>query len=132
MVATVAKIEDTIIGWDFIKRFKLNFEWEGEECFLHDRKSKVKKRLEYITLPHQTRPHLQSIQAVQAVQPDQSSDRLLESDVLFNTFAITKIDSESVENLKKPIPQKYQNLINKYPDLLKTEFKAKANGKPVT
>ena len=49
--------------------------------------------------------------------------------MLFNAAAITKIDSESVE--KVSIPQKYQNLINKYPGLLKTEFKAKSNGNPV-
>ena len=130
MVAAIAKIEDTIIGWDFIKKFKLNFEWQGEDCYLHDRKANVRKRLEYITLPHQSKPHLQSVQSTQADQADQSGHPL-DLEMLFNTSAITKIDSESVDNSKKPISQKYQNLLNKYPGLLKTEFKAKDNGNPV-
>ena len=41
MMATVAKIDDNIIGWDFIKKFKMNFIWEGEECFFYDKKAKI-------------------------------------------------------------------------------------------
>ena len=57
--AAIAKIKDTIIGWDFFRNYKLSFWWSKfGDCYLHDKKANIKKLLEYVAIPHQSRPHL--------------------------------------------------------------------------
>ena len=41
--AAVAKIQDTILGWDFMKKFRLTFWWnKWGDCYLYDKKSNIK------------------------------------------------------------------------------------------
>ena len=120
--AAIAKIEDTILGWDFIKKHKLSFKWEGEDCFLWDRKANAKQLLEFATYPLQNRPHLHSIQAI----PSRASEN---ADFIFSMAAMAELGNDPVAPEK--VPDEYRKLLDKYPALLETSFKAKSNGKTV-
>ena len=52
--AVVCDIQQDILGMDFIKKFRLNFEWDEftqSELFIVDRKAQIKKELKIITVP---------------------------------------------------------------------------------
>ena len=52
MKATIADIEESIIGFDFIQKYRLNFEWnEFGDMVLHDKKSKTSSVLKCVTVP---------------------------------------------------------------------------------
>ena len=126
ITAAIAKIKDTIIGWDFIKKFRLSFWWSNwGDCYLYDRKAKIKKLLEYVTLPHQSRPHLESIRVL---------EESFTPAMCFDVAAMANCDSadtSSADAEKFKIPPEYQTLIDRYPSLLKSEFIAKSNGQNV-
>ena len=119
--AAIANLEETIIGWDFIKKYRLSFYWdENGECYLYDRKAQVKKHLEFISVPHQSRPHLSRI--------DKNSEECVEgATVLFDTAAMQVCDN-SVSDKPEPaksesaktvhIPNEYQTLLNRFPNLM--------------
>ena len=53
--AAIAKIEETILGWDFIKKYRLSFYWDNfGECYLFDRRAGIKKWLQFVAIPHQS------------------------------------------------------------------------------
>ena len=58
---------------------------------------------------------------------------LEEAENLFSMSAMQNIDPAAESGTADPekIPQRYQELLDKYPNLLKTEFSAKSKGKPV-
>ena len=128
--AAIAKVQDTIIGWDFFRKYKLSFWWSDlGDCYLHDRQAKVKKVLEYITIPHQSRPHLRSVESVSFSETENAS-------LMFDTAAMARCDladtfspTQVSDNLE--IPEFYQTLINRFPNLLKTSFTATSNGQKV-
>ena len=102
--AAIAKIEDTILGWDFIIKNKHNFIWEGDECFIYDRKAKIKKLLEFIKIPHQSKPRFDSIQYNAAY--------LEEAEMLYSMATMTACDagSDSSPSEKTEILQSIKTL----------------------
>ena len=137
--AAIAKIKGTIIGWDFIKKYKLSFWWDSwGDCHLHDRQANIKKLLQFVKVPHKS-TRLNSIRVPSTVSVAEES-----AELLFNMAAMKLSDAFSqtaTENLadspeklaeKKPeIPAEFKCLLNKYPSLLQTNFKAKSKGQPV-
>ena len=124
MWVTVAKIQDNIIGWDFIKKFKMNFVWEGETCYFYDKKAKIKKSLDFVSFKHNSRPHLSSIQSM--------AEEVVDTDDFGMLFSCAPMQQSSEEVADKvEIQPEYKALVDKYPQILKTEFRAKSKGESV-
>ena len=121
MTAAIAKIEENILGWDFIKKYKLNFIWEKDECFLYDKKAKIKKQLDFVSFPHLSRPHMHSVHALDSSSLDKQVEEML-----FSTAAMKMCDNNAAEEVNHQ--PEYKALIDKYPQILKTEFSAKSKG----
>merc|ERR1711884_412588 len=52
ILATIADVDQDILGWDFIEKHRLNFEWgQFGDLYIHDRKAKIKQALKYVVLP---------------------------------------------------------------------------------
>ena len=114
--AVVAKIKSTIIGWDFICHFKLNWEWDQwGNIHLVDKKADIKALMQHITVPHMSLPQFSSLEVFEnpVWKPP--------IDFLYEVFTISDLEEEVVENIK--IKPEYQALIDKHPDILKSNFK---------
>ena len=146
MKAAIANIEGIILGWDFIKKYKLSFWWDRwGECHLYDRQADIKKLLEFIKIPYQSTT-LNSIMVPTVADAAFRDENPRET--LFNAQALASIEtvsekimgsansadtfSQTDKNLPVPeISPTYKSLLNKYPNVLKTEFQAKSKGQPV-
>ena len=53
IMATIADVQQDILGWDFIAKHKLDMIWSetGLDLYLFDRKAKIKQPLKFYTLP---------------------------------------------------------------------------------
>ena len=107
ITAIKANVKETILGWDFLKKHRLNFEWtEWGDCYLKDRRNGIKAPLTHTTIPHNSVPRLRHPSA--SVQKD--PEPLEEFDIQFSI--------DSLENIKisqdspKHDPD-YMKLINK-------------------
>ena len=126
IVAAIAQVKDTIIGWDFIKKHKLSIIWnEFDDALLYDRKAKVSTILEYISIPHMSKPHLYMVQTLSTGENSEVS--------AFDVAAMREIDSEAGEqkSSRQIMPEKYEALLQEFPSLLKMDFSAKVNGEKV-
>ena len=53
--AVVCDIQQDILGMDFVKKFKLNFEWDDfGELYIVDRKAQIREPLQVVTVPTDT------------------------------------------------------------------------------
>ena len=69
--AAITDIQKPILGWDFVKKYKMNFEWVGEEITFYDKKAQIRAPLQYAAIPHQSSPSMRSIEVINI---DQESD----------------------------------------------------------
>ena len=93
--AAIAKIKDTIIGWDFFRNYRLSFWWSKfGDCYLHDKKANIKKLLEYVAIPHQSRPHLRAVQALPIHENN--------NDVAFNTASMERLILADTDTADSP------------------------------
>ena len=52
IIATIADVENDILGWDFMYKHKLSMEWDDSEgLILHDKKANIKAKLKCVALP---------------------------------------------------------------------------------
>ena len=49
--AIVCDVAQDILGFDFIKKYKLNFEWEDEELFIVDKRAQIKVPVKILATP---------------------------------------------------------------------------------
>ena len=53
--AAIARIQGMILGWDFIKKYRMSFWWDKwGECYLFDKKANIKKHLHFVNVPHKS------------------------------------------------------------------------------
>ena len=113
IMATIADIEQDIIGWDFISKHKLNFEWnEFGDLVLHDRKANIKSTLKCVSMP------VDSLQTayVQSLRQSYNIPNKAEA------FEVASMKLLAENNKVNEINPKYQQLINKFPEILKPSF----------
>ena len=109
----IANITAPIIGWDFVKEFKLNFIWDPtlEVMYLTDRLATTKTKLQLEKVPFDVDLELK----VEGV----------ESEMQWKTFQQYSQLQNQIAN-KKEIPEKipatYQAIVDKYPELQKENF----------
>ena len=61
MCAVKAKVSEPIIGWNFVKKYRLDLQWtEFGDIMLHDKKAKISTPLHYSSIPHGSCPSFKS------------------------------------------------------------------------
>ena len=114
----IADVKESILGWDFIQKNRLNFIWDQwGELYLQDSRSQIKTRLRYIPLPHGQVPRASSITPESTNSPGQVSPDSPEAQVFYAACVAALGKEEKVK-----IEPKYEDLINKFPGLLTPSF----------
>ena len=104
--AVICDVSQEILGMDFIKKFKLNFEWDEfdqSELYLVDRKADIKQLLQVVTVPVDTprisyldpgegRPHPR----LEQIRSGSSSE-----EVAFQVACMQKLDQAETRPPKK-------------------------------
>ena len=110
--AVVAKVKSKILGWDFIRKYKFNWEWDQwGNIHLVDKKAQTRTLMQHIVVPQNSLPRFASLDLVKAGPAF--------SDFLFEVAAV---DSVQIKEEKKIISPEYQALLDKYPSILKPNF----------
>ena len=138
-------VKTPILGWNFIKRHRLNFEWNtwGDICIV-DRKAQIKSVLHYKAVPFDS---TRKLSAVMMNERDENNSHSHAFDVwamqnLSDTLCPTSqnpakrnlsdtlmqnetsAEKEDVENDITKLPDsEYKTLLLKYPDILKCLYK---------
>ena len=124
--AAIADVSKPILGFDFIKKHKLNSEWVNEELTVYDRVAKIRDTLKFSAIPHQSCPSTKGIEVwTETCEESDLSCPVLES-ISFQIESVKALQSENEEELIK-IEKKFQDLINEFPELLQENFKDKPN-----
>ena len=67
MEAVIAKVKSRIIGWDFICKYKLNWEWDTwGNIHLVDKKSNTSTLMQHILVPQNSLPRFASLDLIRA------------------------------------------------------------------
>ena len=114
IMAVIADVNQDILGWDFIARHKLNFEWTdfGDLCLM-DRKAKIKVPLKCVTLPAESALELSLV--------DPGSAKLVQNQEIA-AFEFASMQKFEIAAAETEIAPKYKKLIEKFPNLLKPNF----------
>ena len=123
MQAAIADISQPIIGFDFTRKYKINLEWEGDELTLFDRKAQIRAKLQFAAIEHASVPTTQAVEILTDI-PDFVVPHV--DSIAFQIDAIKSLKEENLEELQK-IPQEYQDILNKFPELLEPNFKDQPN-----
>ena len=60
--ATIADVEEDILGWDFFNKYKLTFDWsEFGDLYIVDKKAKTRNLLKCVAVPSASRLRASSI-----------------------------------------------------------------------
>ena len=105
----------------------MNFEWVGEEITFYDKKAQIRAPLQYAAIPHQSSPSMRSIEVINI---DQESDSPV-NNVAFQIASVQALEKENDQELNK-IDPRYQEMIQRFPDLLKANFTDEPNKQGVT
>lgn len=113
----ISNTSEVIFGMDFIMKNKIEFFWgEFGDYYMYDRKSQTRTLLQFIKIPKQTLPRACAVKVV-------ASSSLSHHNSPWQAFQAAAVDSITAQNpLPNTIPPKYQQLINKYPEILTPDF----------
>ena len=113
----ITNTSETILGMDFVKAYRMDFRWgEWDDYYIYDTKAKTKTLLEFVKIPKNKLPRTCAI----AVQHQPLLSSFATPWDFFQAFSVKAINSLSETST---IPSEYQKLINKYPQVLKADFK---------
>ena len=116
-------VKSPILGWNFVKKHRLNFEWNdwGDIC-ITDRKAKISSILKYKALPH-GQSGLSSINIKGFKSNIPASELQFELACMESLTPETKTTSANVENdISKMPDSQYKALLTRFPDLLQLHF----------
>ena len=115
ILATIADVQQDIIGWDFIARHKLDLLWSdsGLDYFIYDKKAKIKRALKFIALPSGEVPQTSVLLELskKGASPEVSAFEVASMKQLGEEVSVAKI------------PAKYRKLIDQFPGILEPSFK---------
>ena len=118
MTAVKAKIKAPLLGWDFIKKYKLDTVWgEFGDLYLRDKKAMIMKKLNHVTIPHGSLPRVEAVEVV----PHLNSCSVAAEFLRFGNSCVNALVT-SPES-KQEIAVEYKNLLDKYKEILKPNFK---------
>ena len=113
-MATIADVNQDIIGWDFIAKYRLNFEWTNfGDIELFDKRAGIRIPVRHITVPSSALLRAAAIhdKADWIWSPEDSQATAFE-------IASMKALGNKEEGKLEEIPERYRELINKYPEIL--------------
>ena len=114
IVAVKAKVKETILGWDFIRRHRLDMVWsEFGDVFLRDKVNGISAPLTYQSIPHNSSPRFKTPKVTPPVINDTS------------TFEVHSVKQFPVPEEKVKHDQEYIKIVQQYPNLLTPTFKTK-------
>ena len=107
----ISDVETPIMGFDFIKRFKLDLVWSRWGDYqIFDKRAKIRKNLEFDIVPKGT---LLNLAPIETEVPYKNYKQ-------WSQIQTQKANEKTAEN---KIPRKYRELLNKFPEILKPDFK---------
>ena len=123
--ATVADIDQDIIGWDFIAKYKLDWRWSefGDLC-LYDRKANITAPLKFVTVPAEA---MQTAALYDSVVPENSWSREIEafeiaSMKLLSSPSMSETPEVSAVKPETELQGKYKKLLAKFPGITEPKF----------
>ena len=115
--AVIAKVKTAILGWDFIRKYNIDMVWnEFGDAFIRDKKSKIEKLLDIVEVKGDEAPRIHAVRVINHSPAATSRFQI------FGGQVIEAIDSEK-EKKKEIHDPKYIKMLDKYPDILKPNFK---------
>ena len=110
--AIIADVDQDILGWDFIEKFRLNFEWNAfGDLIIHDRKAKIKSTLKCVTVPSGSNRYSSVFDVHQSSFPE------------IEAFEVAAMKSLSPEpSTVSEVQPKYKKLIEEFPTILEPSF----------
>ena len=130
----LANVSMPVLGWDFIKAYKLSMVWtdDGEHFQLVDKKANIRTNLRVEQVPKGTLLSLApiKIESISTGMPcdDEVSVKESQNDLEmpenFKTFQDwSQRQKQKMNEKPEPIPAKYQALVDKFPELQKFDFR---------
>ena len=136
--AIKADVQSPILGWDFFKHYRIGFRWNRwGDVVLFDRKAKISQVLKFKSVPFlrsveasglalfksNLTPSLEGTPTVSAAEIVQESEALV-FQKLFQIAAMQELgEANESENVESVPEGPYKELIERFPDLLKPNFK---------
>ena len=139
--AIKADVQSPVIGWDFFKHYRIDFRWNRwGDVVLFDKKSKISQVLKFKSVPflasvqasslRLSAPHqISKVDTPTTTPCDQTQvdSEITESEIFSQIFQIASMqelgESNNEENANSVPEGPYQDLIKKFPELLKPNFK---------
>ena len=115
--AVVAKINSTILGWDFICKYKFDWVWDQwGNIHLLDKKSDIRALLQHIVVPHNSVPRMEALEVVRQGPAFH--------DFVYEVASIQSLQEElqSKSEINNKFSPEFQALIDKYPSILTPKF----------
>ena len=117
--AVISDTSETILGMDFIKKYRLDFRWgEFGDYYLYDPISNSYTLCEFVRTSH-TPLRLASL----AISATRKRELFSKSEAAFQSFAISSLKELAPESIPKNIPLAYQKLIKEFSSILTPDFK---------
>ena len=117
--AIKAKIDNPVIGWDFIRYHRWNFIWNDfGDIMVNDRKAKISQILHYKALPPDKSLGVKKLSVVS----DLHSQGLSGAEAHRHMAEVAAIEALAPQATVESPPPQVQSLLEKYPDLLKENF----------
>ena len=114
----IAKSTDTILGMDFLDKYGFEFR-RGEfgDLYLYDPKSQSSTLCQFIKT-NSSLPRVSAIRVSSSIpRPSHSSMSSLD------IFGLAALSVDSSPEIQKALPEDYRKLLEKYPEILKPNFK---------
>ena len=132
-VATIADVDQPVLGWDFCKKFKLSLVWNRfGDLEIWDQKAMIRAPLQMCS--NGDWPSLSGCALVQNVEPQFTIPQVAALHDLFATeiqekspksfqqWSSEQKQKTNIETDLKAIPAEYAALLAKYPSILKCDF----------
>ena len=109
----ISDVDTPIMGWDFIKRFRLDLTWtRWGDYQICDSRAKIKAILDFDIVPRGTLLKLAPIET-ESPMPYKN----------YQQWSQIQTQKATEKTPEKKIPARYKELLNKYPEILKPDFK---------
>ena len=126
---TVTNTTETILGMDFIKRYRIDLRWgEFGDYFMYDTIAKISTPLQFVKIPKGILPAISRVAKISRITD--TTDQILQSSPweAFQVAAIQSIQSvhpveQSQAEALQSLPEKYKKLISEHPSILKADFR---------
>ena len=116
ILATIADVDQDILGWDFLVTHKLSFEWsEFGDLYIVDKLAQTKNPLKFVALP------VGSLPTQKCDWSGRPSHKTLASIESFEIASMRSLKCKE-ESIPEDIPENVQEIINKYPGILTPSF----------